>query len=235
MKRKYNYHPVTPQKWDELYQYYLENKNNTDWFDTIFPIIHPYVDMCKKSFNVRSEYWEEYTPLLLQYIWNSFITYDPDRGSKFSTWVYRLAKQSAWWFIKNKCNDMDMAMNQYDVNECNITTDTETPEELYIDNEHHTNITTNLEKIMVGILRGPIEQEVYKRKNGIMGFRPQNTDTIAEELNLTIKTVEQIVTRNNNSINGFKRFIRENEYDRVECIQNLTEIILKYKKAIGKK
>lgn len=235
MKHKYNYHPVTPQKWDELYQYYLENKNNTDWFDAIHPIINPYVDMCKKSFNVRSEYWEEYTPVLLQNIWRAFNEFHPDRGSKFSTWVYRLAKQSAWWFIKNKCNDMNMAMNQDDINECTHTTDVETPEELYITNEYNTNITAKLEMIMVGVLRGPIEQEVYKRKYGIMGFVPQDNDTIASELNLTTKTVEQVITRNNNSISGFKRFLRENKLNNTESIKNLAEIITQYKKTIGKK
>lgn len=229
MKRKYQYHPVTPQKWDELYQYYLENKDNPNWFDDILPTIQPYIDMCKKSFNVRVEYWEEYTPVLLQYLWNSFIVYSPDRGAKFSTWVYRLAKQSAWWFIKNKCTDMDRTMKQDDVTSMSFTSDTETPEELYIANEYNADITSKLETIMAEILRGPIEQEVYMRKYGIMGFRPQSTDTIATELNLTKKTIEQIITRNNNSINGFKRFLRENEYDSITCMQNLTKIISQYK------
>ena len=131
---------------------------------------------------------------------------------------------------------MDISIKQDDIVECNNNIlDNETPEDIFISDEDDNTTKNNLEMIMMGALRGPIEQEVYKRKNGIMGFVPQDNDTIAGELNLTIKTVEQIITRNNNSINGFKRFLRENEYDRVEYIKNLTEIITQYKKTIGKK
>ena len=131
---------------------------------------------------------------------------------------------------------MDISIKQDDITGCgNSILDNETPEDIFISDEDDNTTKNNLEMIMMGALRGPIEQEVYKRKNGIMGFVPQDNNTIAGELNLTIKTVEQIVTRNNNSINGFKRFLRENEYDRVEYIKNLTEIITQYKKTIGKK
>lgn len=236
MKRKYNYHPVTPQKWDELYQYYLENKNNPNWFNVILPTIRPYIDMCKKSFKVRVEFWDEYESSLLQNIWRAFNEFHPGRGSKFSTWVYRLAKQSAWGFIKSKCKDTDITMKHDDITGCgNSILDNETPEDIFISDEDDNATKNNLEMIMMGVLRGPIEQEVYKRKNGIMEFVLQDNNTIAGELNLTIKTVEQIITRNNNSLNGFKRFLRENEYDRVEYIKNLTEIIEQYKKTIGKK
>jgi len=235
MKRNYQYHPVTPQKWDELYDYYLTNKNNPNWFNVILPTIRPYIDMCKKSFKVRVEFWDEYESSLLQNIWRAFNEFKPGRGSKFSTWVYRLAKQSAWGFIKNKCKDTDITMKQDDITGCgNSIPDNETPEEIFISDENDAATKNNLETIIMCVLRGPIEREVYMRKYGIMGYVPQNIETMASELNLTTKTVEQIITRNNNSIGIFKRFLRENNLNNLESIQNLSNIITLYKNTLKK-
>ena len=236
MARKYKYEPVTPDKWDEYYGMWLQSGKSEKVFNKIAMEIEPYLDMCKKSFNVRSEYWDEYHCVLLVNIWRAFTEFKPERGARFSTWVYRLASQSAWGFIRNKCKDMDISIKQDDITGCgNSILDNETPEDIFISDEDDNTTKNNLEMIMMGALRGPIERDVYKRKYGIMGFVPQDNDTIASELNLTTKTVEQVITRNNNSISGFKRFLRENKLNNTESIKNLANIITSYKNTLGKK
>ena len=236
MGKKYKYSPVTPDKWDEYYGMWVESGRSEQVFNKISLEIEPYLNMCKKSFKVRPEYWDEYHYNLLVNIWRAFVEFKPERGARFSTWVYRLASQSAWGFIRNKCKDMDISIKQDDIVECNNNIlDNETPEDIFISDEDDNTTKNNLEMIMMGVLRGPIERDVYKRKYGIMGFVPQDNDTIASELNLTTKTVEQVITRNNNSISEFKRFLRENKLSNTESIKNLTEIITQYKKTIGKK
>lgn len=236
MARKYNYCPVTPQRWDELYEFYQQNKDNQNWFSIILKEIRPYIDMCKKSFNVHAQYWEEYESSLLVNIWRAFNEYKGGRGSRFSSWVYLLAKQSAWGFIRNKCKDMDISIKQDELNESVSTSSEheEDPETSIINHEDEESISNNLSTVLMGVLRGPIEREVYMRKYGIMGYTPQNIETMASELNLTTKTVEQIITRNNNSIGIFKRFLRDNGYNTKESMSNLDEILEQYKKFIKK-
>lgn len=85
----------------------------------------------------------------------------------------------------------------------------EDPETSIINHEDEERIINDLSAVLMGVLRGPIEREVYMRKYGIMGYVPQNIETMASELNLTPRTVEQVITRNNNSISIFKRWLRE--------------------------
>lgn len=236
MKRSYNYCPVTPDKWDELYQYYIDNKSNQNWFPHVLSQIQPYMDMCKRSFKVRAEYWDEYECRLEIGIWRAFEEFHPERGARFSTWVYRLAKQSAWGFIKSKCkeNDETMKLDELNING-NYIADCPNPEDVYTTHEHEENINNKLSAVIAGVLRGPIEREVWIRKNGVLGYTPQSIDTIAKELNLTTKTVEQIITRNNNCMSIFKKFLRENDLNRKESMQNIDEIIKSFKESIIKK
>lgn len=236
MSHKYNYSPVTPQRWDELYEFYQQNKDNQNWFSIVLKEIKPYIDMCKKSFNVHPQYWEEYESSLLVNIWRAFNEYELNRGSRFSSWVYLLAKQSAWGFIRNKCKDMDVSIKQDELSElgCASLELGEDPETSMINHEDEGSINNDLSAVLMGVLRGPIEREVYMRKYGIMGYVPQNIETMAFELNLTTKTVEQIITRNNNSIGVFKRFLRDNGYNTKESLSNLEEILKQYRKFIKK-
>ena len=237
MARKYKHEPVTPDKWDEYYGMWLQSGKSEKVFNKIAMEIEPYLDMCKKSFKVRPEYWDEYHCVLLVNIWRAFTEFKPERGARFSTWVYRLASQSAWGFIRNKCKDMDISIKQDELNEsgCASLELGEDPETSIINHEEEESISNDLSAVLMGVLRGPIERDVYKRKYGIMGFVPQDNDTIASELNLTTKTVEQVITRNNNSISGFKRFLRENKLNNTESIKNLANIITSYKNTLGKK
>lgn len=215
MSRRYNKQPITSEVWDELYTYYLANKNNTSCFSYIFETITPYIEMCKKSFKVQPQYWDEYESYLITNIWRAFNEFKPNRGAKFSTWVYRLAVQSAWGFIKNKCAENDRQMKQDTIEPTdtfNIESDYEDPENSYIIAEHQRNVEKNLYELLQTVLKGPIEYDVYIRKNGILGSVVMSVEEIAEDLNLTVHTVEQMITRNNNSMNNFKRFLKENNY-----------------------
>ena len=236
MGRKYKYSAVTPDKWDEYYNMWIESGKSEKTFNRIIGEIEPYLDMCKKSFKVRPEYWDEYHCNLLVNIWRAFVEFNPERGARFSTWVYRLASQSAWGFIRNKCKDMDISIKQDELNEsgCASLELGEDPETSIINHEDEESISNDLSAVLMGVLRGPIEREVYMRKYGIMGYVPQDIETMASELNLTTKTVEQIITRNNNSIGVFKRFLRDNDYNTKESMSNLEEILEQYRKFIKK-
>lgn len=216
MSRRYNKQPITSEVWDELYAYYLANKNNSSCFNYIFENITPYIEMCKKSFKVQPQYWDEYESSLIVNIWRAFNEFNPTKGAKFSTWVYRLAVQSAWGFIKNKCNEIDKGMNQDSIDDndafLQIESNYNNPEDSYITTEHERQVENSLHELLTSVLRGPIEYDVYIRKNGIMGCEKMSTEEIAADLNLTSRTVEQLITRNNNSMSNFKRFLKQNNY-----------------------
>lgn len=131
---------------------------------------------------------------------------------------------------------MDISIKQDELNESVSKSPEyeEDPETSMINHEDEESISNDLSTVLVGVLRGPIEREVYMRKYGIMGYTPQNIETMASELNLTSKTVEQIITRNNNSIGVFKRFLRDNGYNTKESMTNLEEILEQYRKFIKK-
>ena len=209
MAKKYKYNPVTPDKWDEYYNMWIESGKSEKVFNRIMMEITPYLDMCKKSFKVRPEYWEEYHCSLLVNIWRAFEEFKPERGARFSTWVYRLASQSAWGFIKNKCKDIDRNINQTEIPQTGLSEEINSVEDDYIDDENLLSKEKELQFILNEVLRGPIEKEVYIRKYGLFGKESLTLQEISTELSLTPRTVEQVITRNNNSISIFKRWLRE--------------------------
>ena len=209
MARKYKYEPVTPDKWDEYYNMWIESGKSERVFNRIILEIEPYLDMCKKSFKVRPEYWGEYHGSLLVNIWRAFEEFNPSRGARFSTWVYRLASQSAWGFIKNKCKDIDRNINQTEIPLTGLSGEINSVEDDYIYDEDLHSKEKELHFILNEVLRGPIEKDVFIRKYGLFGKGPLTPREISAELSLTPRTVEQVITRNNNSISVFKRWLRE--------------------------
>lgn len=207
MARKYN--PVTPDKWDEYYNMWIESGKSEKVFNRIIMEIEPYLDMCKKSFKVRPEYWGEFHCYLLVNIWRVFEEFKPERGARFSTWVYRLASQSAWGFIKNKCKDIDRSINQTAIPTTGLSEEINSVEDDYINDEDLHSKEKELQFILNEVLRGPIERDVFIRKYGLFGKGPLTPQEISTELSLTPRTVEQCITRNNNSISIFKRWLRE--------------------------
>ena len=209
MGKKYKYNPVTPDKWDELYNIWVDAGRSEQVFNRISLEIEPYLDMCKKSFKVRPEYWDEYHYNLLVNIWRAFVEFKPERGARFSTWVYRLASQSAWGFIRDKCKDIDHSINQIEIPPAGLSEEINSVEEDYIDDENIRSTEKELHFILNAVLRGPIEKDVFIRKYGLFGKEPLTPQEISVELSLTPRTVEQVITRNNNSISNFKRWLRE--------------------------
>ena len=209
MGKKYKYSPVTPDKWDEYYNMWVESGKSEQVFNKIAIEIEPYLDMCKKSFKVRPEYWDEYHYNLLVNIWRAFTEFKPERGARFSTWVYRLASQSAWGFIRDKCKDIDRNVNQIEIPQTGLSDEIPSVEEDYIDDESLRGTEKELHFILSEVLRGPIEKDVFIRKYGLFGKEPLTPQEISVELSLTPRTVEQVITRNNNSISVFKRWLRE--------------------------
>lgn len=209
MVKKYKYEPVTPDKWDEYYNIWIESGKSETVFNRIMMEIEPYLDMCKKSFKVRPEYWSEYHCNLLVNIWRAFTEFKPERGARFSTWVYRLASQSAWGFIRDKCKDIDRSINQTEIPQAGIKEEINSVEDDYINDEDLHSKEKELHFILNEVLRGPIERDVFIRKYGLFGKGPLTTQEISTELSLTPRTVEQVITRNNNSISVFKRWLRE--------------------------
>ena len=209
MAKKYKYEPVTPDKWDEYYNMWIESGKSEKMFNRILLEIGPYLDMCKKSFKVRPEYWDEYHCNLTVNIWRAFVEFKPERGARFSTWVYRLASQSAWGFIKNKCKDIDRTINQTEIPQTGLPEEINSVEDDYIDDEDLHSKEKELQFILNEVLRGPIERDVFIRKYGLFGKEPLTSQEISIELSLTPRTVEQVITRNNNSISIFKRWLRE--------------------------
>lgn len=210
MARKYKYSPITPNKWDEYYSQWVESGKDEAVFNRIIKEITPYLDMCKKSFKVLPMYWDEYHCDLVENIWRAFKEFKPDRGARFSTWVYRLASQSAWSFIKNKCKDIDRDINSVGLSTVGITSENSSSVETnYIQNEEMDIQEKQLHLILNEALRGPIEKEVFIKKMGLFGSLPMKIEEIAEDLSLTTRTVEQIITRNNNSMSLFKRWLKE--------------------------
>lgn len=209
MSRKYNYSPVTPDKWDEYYEKWISSGKSEQVFNKIMLEVKPYLDMCKKSFNVLPKYWDEYHCNLVENIWRAFVEYKPDRGARFSTWVYRLASQSAWGFIKEKCKDIDRDINTTEIPQTGLSTEINSVEDEYISQESAFYKEKELQYILDEVLRGPIERDVFIRKYGLFGKEPKNVQEISEELSLTPRTVEQIITRNNNTLSVFKRWLKE--------------------------
>ena len=209
MEKKYKYSPVTPDTWDEYYNMWIESGKSEQVFNRIAIEIEPYLDMCKKSFKVRPEYWDEYHYNLLVNIWRAFVEFKPERGARFSTWVYRLASQSAWGFIRDKCKDIDRNTNQIEIPQTGLSEEINSVEEDYIDDENIRGTEKELHFILNEVLRGPIEKDVFIRKYGLFGKEPLTPQEISVELSLTPRTVEQVITRNNNSISVFKRWLRE--------------------------
>ena len=209
MARKYKHGEITPDKWDEYYNMWIESGKSERVFNRIMMEASPYLDMCKKSFKVRPEYWDEYHCSLLVNIWRAFVEFKPERGARFSTWVYRLASQSAWGFIKNKCKDIDRNINQTEIPQTGLPEEINSVEDDYIDDENLLSKEKELQFILNEVLRGPIERDVFIRKYGLFGKGPLTPLEISTELSLTPRTVEQVITRNNNSISGFKRWLRE--------------------------
>ena len=209
MGKKYKHGEITPDKWDEYYGMWLQSGKSEKVFNKISLEIEPYLDMCKKSFNVRVEFWDEYESSLLQNIWRAFTEFKPERGARFSTWVYRLASQSAWGFIRNKCKDIDRNVNQIEIPQTGLSEEIPSVEDDYIDGENLHSKEKELQFILNEVLRGPIEKDVFIRKYGLFGKEPLTPQEISVELSLTPRTVEQVITRNNNSISVFKRWLRE--------------------------
>ena len=209
MEKKHKYSPVTQDKWDEYYNMWIESGKSEKVFNRILLEIEPYLDMCKKSFKVRPEYWDEYHCVLLVNIWRAFTEFKPERGARFSTWVYRLASQSAWGFIKDKCKDIDRTVNQIGVPLTGLSDEINSVEDDYINDENIHCKEKELHFILNEVLRGPIEKDVFIRKYGLFGKEPLTPQEISAELSLTPRTVEQVITRNNNSVSVFKRWLRE--------------------------
>ena len=209
MAKKYKYSAVTPDKWDEYYNMWIESGKSEKVFNRIMVEIGPYLDMCKKSFKVRPEYWDEYHCVLQVNIWRAFKEFNPERGARFSTWVYRLASQSAWGFIKAKCKDIDRNINQTEIPQTGLPEEINSVEDDYIYDEDLHSREKELQFILNEVLRGPIERDVFIRKYGLFGKEPLTSQEISAELSLTPRTVEQVITRNNNSISIFKRWLRE--------------------------
>lgn len=235
MGRKAKKQPVMSADWENLYEYYKANKSNENCFDVIFSKIESYINMCKKTFKVNPIYWKEYDPILRENIWRAFLSYRQGRNTKFSTWVYRLSYQSAWGFIKDKCKEIDKDYHTitcdqiFDLKDNNINAN---PNELLVNQESEEEINRQLDMSLRLLLKGPIEYDVCVRKYGLFGFRPMNIDAISEELNLTKKTVEQIITRNNNSIGLFKRYFKSLKDS---TSKDKIEIIKQYKNTINNK
>jgi len=191
----------------------------------------PFLNLCLRNFKVRREYWEEFYSFLLIDFFRALDTYKPETNVKIFGWVWRLCSQSAWRFIRDKQKSIEKENNTFSLEDYQEEIDDVTPESIYIQNEKTEKIYNDVQKYLYSVLRNPIEIEVFLRMNGLCGYKLcKEPETIANEMNLSVKTVEQIITRNNNDSASFRKWMKENKYTTIDF-----EILNQYKKYANSK
>lgn len=171
----------------------------------------PFLNLCLRQFHVRREYWDDFYSFLLMDFFRALDTYDPSTNVKPFGWVWRLCSQSAWRYIRDKQKSLEKENNTFTINDYEEEVEESNPEEMYMKSEYEDQMCKYVKEYLSCIYRNPIEIELYMRMNGLCGY-PQTTkvDKLAEDMQLSKKTIEQLITRNNNDNSKFKKWLRDN-------------------------
>ena len=176
----------------------------------------PFLNLCLRQFHVRREYWEEFYSFLLMDFLRALDSYKPETGVKIFGWVWRLCSQSAWRYIRDKQKSLDKEKNVYALEDYQEETNELTPEAIYLQNEEFASIEGDVRRYLSAIYRNPIEIELYMRMNGLCGYMPTtNAKELAEQMNLSERTVEQLQTRNSNDGAAFRKWLRDNQIEKL--------------------
>lgn len=184
----------------------------------------PFINLCMYNFHVRKQYLGEFYSLLLADFFRSLDTYDPTKGVKIFGWCWRLCSQTAWRFIRDKQKEIEKNGVFIDISECfGVENGEMNGEETLIQKQTNDEFSDYLNDVLVNVICTPLEIELYSRQRGVNGYKQEtNLDKIAEEMNLTRRTVEQMQTRNANNMAKFRKYLRDNkfaDYDAKVCKQ----------------
>lgn len=174
----------------------------------------PFLQLCLRNFKVRKEYWDDFYSYLLLDFFRALDTYKDDIGVKPFGWVWRLCSQCAWRYIRDKQKSLEKENNTFLINEYEEDIDEVTPEDLFIYGEYTETMQNYAKEYLKCIYRNPIEVELYMRMNGLCGYKVcTDIDSLADEMRLSRKTIEQLITRNNNDNSKFRKWVKENRKD----------------------
>lgn len=174
----------------------------------------PFLNLCLRNFKVRKEYWPDFYSYLLLDFFRALDSYKDDIGVKPFGWVWRLCSQCAWRYIRDKQREIEKTSGTFSMNDYDEEIDDVTPEAIMIEGEHTEQMHNYVREYLKCIYRNPLEIELYMRMNGLCGYqRTTNIDDLSEQMNLSNKTIEQMITRNNNDNSKFRKWLKENRKD----------------------
>lgn len=222
---------VTKEDINEIYDYYIINKqiNKQKTENEVIRRMSDFIDLIISKSTIYPIFLPEFRSELIINIFRAFDCYDKSKNVQLFGWVYRIASQTAYNFIKDKCNpkrQIEYNSVYFSPNESEDPyryrldfEDSElTPDKKYEADEAKNNASAALEYLLSKILKGVLEVEVYKRYNGICGYEIYSNKPadIATDMNLSEKTVRNIIDRNNEKMNKFRKWLKAEEYDSYE-------------------
>lgn len=217
---------ITEKEMQQLYTYYKQNictnKQRTENY--IIKELNEFIKVLLVKSHVYIKYWSDFKNIMIVEIFRAFDTYQPEKNVKLYGWCWKICSQCAWRYIKQKQKEFknegemfNYNFNDYDIDEEaeNINTtvysiDENTPESEYIKNEEEENSKNILKYMVDAIICTPLEKECYCYRNGLFGFPLLSNEQTADAMNLNLKTVKNIVARNNKQINEFKKYLLVN-------------------------
>lgn len=211
--RKYDYKTL----FNELYDYYIQNGDtDSSWTHIIRTLEKKGWISCQlHSSKLYYGLYDDAYAYITASIPNAFRSYNPESNATIYTWCTRLITQSIWRYIRDRVKqDRLEGYTTDDYSEYDKIDSRDSVEDEYIRSEEKNNATDTLEYILRTVLRNDIYFDVYSLKKGLWGCeKVSDAQSIADELNVTLKTVEQAVTDNKIRMAILKRWMADNDND----------------------
>lgn len=212
--------PITNAELMAARQFWIENPGERGDYHVV-KSCRKFIQLSKCSFHLRKEYWKEYDSTLWCALFDAFRTWDG--STTLFSWCWRLQMQCTWRIIQSitsKARKLEGTVTlDIDASEeddyCFPTElfDADTPETIYDRKSDDRFYVEKLRLILSRVLKGPVEVEVYARMNGLFDFEKQKKAEVAEDMRLSLSTVDAIASQNSNRMSVFRKFIREEELD----------------------
>lgn len=188
---------------ERLYEYYEANGDNDNTWHTIMKDTKDFITKLLNSSSLYRDFYDEGKQDVWIAIMNAFRTYNKNRDASLYTWVTLLCRQAIWRRIKDitKYVPIDyMADIEIDDACCVEGID---PESVLLNKEYEAREESIKQKLSK-LLGGPIEVEVFAMMHGLFGYDKMKIDQIAEEAQLSKKTIYGINMRNNKALRPYR-------------------------------
>lgn len=155
-------------------------------------------------------YDKELKPYIIGALIKAFETYDENKKVKLSTWCFRICYNLCYDFVKERSTRTRKAA-RWGVNFDSLdgvdavgADAWETIEE----NERQRATEKQLDEILRSTFQDVIAYDVYKREEGLFGYKKHTRQEIADALRVTLRSVIDISNQNKKRLNELKKRIQ---------------------------